>query len=135
MPISSMCRSVLMHEPVTCCVLLCESPCFCGSHNPPTAQWCVMSYALSQDFCWDPPNLHFGRHGVGAGDLHIEVPILVYCTVLFYTCDRYQEIQLCLQRKPDFPMKQILLTEMYIQSKAWCTQWPSREDKALQHKK
>ena len=61
--------------------------------------------------------------------------ILVYYTVLFYTCDRYQENELCLQRKPGLPVKQILPTEMYVQSEAWYTQWQSREDKAsLQNK-
>ena len=29
--------------------------------------------------------------------------ILVYYTVLFYPCDRYQENQLCPEKKPGFP--------------------------------
>ena len=46
--------------------------------------------------------------------------ILVYYTVLFYTCDRYQENQICPLKNLAFQLhqKKILLAEMYIKYKA-----------------
>ena len=67
MPISSMGHSVLMHELVKC-VYVCTQLIY----------WKVVCHiiSLSQDFCDDPVQFHFGRHGIATYDLHKKVQIL-----------------------------------------------------------